>query len=334
MPKFLIIRLSSIGDIIQCMSIIGGIRQHFPDAEIHWLTRSDMADTVSIDRRIDKIWSFDKKEGFDGLRQISRQLKAEDFDYVYDAHCNLRSKVVKSILRCRVCHRPKIVVRRKNRFRRQLLFRFGVNCFQWPFIGVDSYRKPLKRWGITQFDDSFDELHFPAAICSKTSGYIGEGTITIVPSANWEMKRWPVSHWCRLVELLPDYRFVILAGPTDTFCEDIRAVAPDRVVNLAGRCSIMESSCIVSQSKIVISGDTGFLHSADQFKVPALALMGPTAFGFPARESSEVIALDMKCRPCTKDGRGECKDSVYRRCMVDITPECVAQRVQSILPLV
>ena len=70
MPKFLIIRFSSIGDIIQCMGIIDGIREHFPDAEIHWIARKDMSSFLAMDKRIGKIWAFDKALGLKGLLKI------------------------------------------------------------------------------------------------------------------------------------------------------------------------------------------------------------------------------------------------------------------------
>ncbi len=313
------------------MGIIGGIRRQFPDAEIHWVTRSDMTDTLSIDPRIDKVWSLGRKEGFDGLVKLSKELKAENFDYVYDAHLNIRSKIIRLILKLRLCHFPHFAIRKKNRFKRYLLFKHGINRFEWPFIGVDSFRKPLRKWGIKEFDDSFASYIFPEQIVSKFEGFADKNTVTLVPSANWEMKRWPVSHWQSLIKLLPDCKFIILGGPSDHFCEDIRAVAPERVVNMAGKSTIMESNYIVSQSWVVVSGDTGFMHSADLFRVPTIALMGPTAFGFPARTSTEVFNLKLDCQPCSKDGRGECKDSTYQRCMAEITPQRVAQRVQNII---
>ncbi|MFI3332724.1 MAG: glycosyltransferase family 9 protein [Rikenellaceae bacterium] len=315
------------------MGIVGGIRQHYPSAEIHWIARADMAETLSIDQRIDKVWSFDKGEGLKGLLSLCRTLKAERYDYIYDAHNNIRSTIIKLKLRSLFGHRPQIVTRSKDRLKRILLFKFGINRFEWPFIGVDSFRKPLRKWGINQFDDSYSDYRFTEAISSKFKDLVGAMCITLIPSANWEMKRWPVSHWRSLLELLPEYNFVVLGGPSDTFCAEICNAAPERAINMAGRSSIMESSYIVSQSKVVVSGDTGFLHSADLFGVPALALMGPTAFGFPARPTSEIFALDMKCRPCTKDGRGGCKDSLYQRCMVEITPQMVAQRVRLLLPV-
>ena len=90
MTKFLIIRFSSIGDIIQCMGIIGGIRERFADVEIHWITRKDMVGTLSMDGRIDKIWAFDKETGLAGLLKMAADLRKEHFDYIYDAHSNIR----------------------------------------------------------------------------------------------------------------------------------------------------------------------------------------------------------------------------------------------------
>ena len=332
MPKILIIRLSSIGDIIQCMSTIGGIRRWAPSAEIHWIARSDMAQTLSVDSRINKVWAFDKSLGLKGLLALADQLRAERFDYIYDAHSNLRSNVLKLKLCYRLTHRPRLVVRAKERFHRFLLFKFRINRFKnWPFVGAESFRAPLRKWGITDFEDDFSDWQFPAEFSKKFGDICSGRTVTLVPSANWAMKRWPVSHWRSLVELLSDCNFVILAGPADTFCEEIRDVAPARVVNMAGKCSIMESSYIVSRSKVVVSGDTGFMHSADQFGIPSIALMGPTAFGYPARATSHVMELDMKCRPCTKDGRGECSQLTYQQCLADITPQSVAQQIREII---
>ena len=95
MPKFLIIRFSSIGDIIQCMGIIDGIREHFPDAEIHWIARKDMSSFLAMDKRIGKIWAFDKALGLKGLLKIARQLREEHYDYIHDAHSNIRSNILR-----------------------------------------------------------------------------------------------------------------------------------------------------------------------------------------------------------------------------------------------
>ena len=157
-------------------------------------------------------------------------------------------------------------------------------------------------------------------------------TITLVPSANWIKKRWPVKHWQMLVQLLAEYDFILLAGPADSFCKEIEDAAPERVRNLAGQTSLLESCYLVAHSRLVISADTGFLHAADLFNVPALALMGPTAFGFPTGENSTVLEIPLPCRPCTKDGSGKCKLPCYQKCMTDITPQWVASEARKHFP--
>ena len=79
MNKLLVIRFSSIGDILQCMPAIGAFRASFPGAEIHWLTRSDMAPLLTIDPRIDRIWEFDRKDGLSGLLKTAFALRRAGF---------------------------------------------------------------------------------------------------------------------------------------------------------------------------------------------------------------------------------------------------------------
>jgi heptosyltransferase-2 len=332
--KFLIIRFSSIGDIMQCMSVTGGIKERFPDAEIHWITRADMAAIPRVDGRVNVTWEFDRKEGLRGLLRLARRLKAERFDYLYDAHSNLRSSILKAVLLSpleRILRRaPRHVTRRKERWKRFLLFKLGINTFDKPFRGALSYRKPLRKWGVTRFDDARPDWRFPPGFAARLDGLVPPGVITLVPSANWGMKRWPVAGWQELVRLLPGHRFVILAGPGDLFCEAIRAAAPDRVTNLAGETSLLESCYLASVSTLVIGADTGLLHAADLFRVPAIALMGPTAFGHPSSPSTRVIEASLPCRPCTKDGRGKCRRP--RTCMEEISPADVAAAALAIVP--
>ena len=222
MPKFLIIRFSSIGDIIQCMGIIDGIREHFPDAEIHWIARKDMSSFLAMDKRIGKIWAFDKALGLKGLLKIARQLREEHYDYIYDAHSNIRSNILRLKLLPWWSKGPHFTLRSKERWKRFLLFNWGINRFPWPFRGVVSYRKPLLKWGIDRFPDTYDDWYFPENFPEKLNSRIQAHTITLVPSANWIKKRWPVEHWKKLITLLSEYHFLILAGPGDTFCEEIR----------------------------------------------------------------------------------------------------------------
>lgn len=333
--KFLIIRLSSIGDIIQCMPVIDSIKNKFPNSEIHWFTRKDMTSILEMDKRIDKIWGFDRKDGFKGIINKAKELKNEKYDYVYDAHSNIRSNIIKFFLLPIIFRNrknpPYYTLRSKERFKRFLLFRLGINQFPKPYRGVESYLNPLKNWGMNNFTRNKHEWSFPIEYNSKFQEILNiEKLITIVPSANWEMKRWPVMHWKKLIQLLDGYTIVILAGPNDTFCEEIANIDNNRVINLAGKTSILESCYIVSKSKIVVSGDTGFMHAADLFNTKCIALIGPTAFGYPFGASVTILEKDLPCKPCSKDGRGKCKQNIWQKCMVDISPECVLEHIKMI----
>ena len=145
------------------------------------------------------------------------------------------------------------------------------------------------------------------------------------------MKRWPIPHWEKLIAIMPNQQFIILGGKDDLFCEDLKMIAPDRVQNLAGKLSLVESCALIKNSKLVISADTGLLHVADVLGVKALSLMGPTAFGFTTGTQIKTLEVALPCRPCTKDGRGTCSQEVYQKCMVDITPEWVAKEAQLML---
>lgn len=325
-PKILIIRLSSFGDIVQAMSVLAPLRAKYPTAQIDWLVRSDNVSILPCSTQVSKIWSFERKEGLKGLIKLALKLRAEGYTHVYDAHSSLRSRIVGHFLS------PAHFVRRsKERWKRFLLFKLRVNKFPWPYRGMHSFVGPLAEWGVTKSDSLIDHWQFTPEQIKKCETLLS-GTssfVTLVPSAAWPMKRWPEGHWKRLIEALPEVNFVLLGGPGDHFLADIKATGGERVLNLAGALSLAESCYVVTRSQCVVSADTGLLHVADLLGVKAIALVGPTAFGFPSNSQVEILEVDLPCRPCTKDGRGKCIQDVYQKCMVDITPSRVATRVRA-----
>lgn len=331
--KVLIIRFSSFGDIVQCSSVVELIRQKFPEATIDWVTRSDFDYLVKLNHDVTKVWSFDKKLGFKGLMDLAWNLRSENYDFVYDAHNNLRSNLLSFILRSRISHRPLWITRSKDRLKRILLFTFRINTFPKPFKGIHSYREPLVPMGIfPAFDEKLVTWDFSVAAKEKVAPFLNnKKAIVLVPSAAWEMKRWPLPLWKKLIEIMPQNNFVVLGGREDHFCEELKSIAPERVENLAGKLTLVESCALIEGSELVISADTGLLHVADVLGIKALSLMGPTAFGFTTGKQILTLEVDLPCRPCTKDGRGTCSQDIYQRCMVEITPDRVALEAQRLL---
>lgn len=331
--KVLIIRFSSFGDIVQCSSVVELIRQNNPNAKIDWVTRSEFVNLVELNKNVSKVWGFNRKAGLIGLFKFAFLLKKENYDHVYDAHNNVRSKILKFILKLRLTNRPDWITRSKDRFKRILLFKFRINLLPKPFKSMQSFMEPLKAWGLLPTGaDKVVEWNYPLEALNKVQPFLaGKPKVVLVPSAAWEMKRWPLEHFKTLVEIMPHHEFIILGGKEDTFCEEIKEVAPQRVNNLAGKLSLVESSALVSQASLVISADTGLLHVADVMGVKGLSLMGPTAFGFTTGKQIKTLEVDLACRPCTKDGRGKCSQTLYKRCMVEISPLIVSSEIRKII---
>lgn len=334
--KFLIIRFSSFGDVVQTLSVPSALKASFPGAEVHWITRKDMAPLLKNHPNIDKIWEFDRKAGLPGLIKLCLQMRKEGFTHIYDAHNNMRSRVISWILRPLgfLGVGPKFIRRSIRRWKRLLLFKFRINTFEMPFSGQRDLLEPLQSWGVSKKAPASPQIFPSEESRKKAQEVLGHflGAVALAPSAAFFLKRWPKEYWQQLILLCPDQRFVLLGGPEDSFIEDIKDVAPDRVLNLAGKCSLQVSSSVVSLSEALISNDTGLLHVAEQLGQKTIALMGPAPFGFPSRTSTRVLEIELKCRPCSKHGQGPCVNTFkYHQCLVDITPDQVAMELKLLL---
>lgn len=333
--KVLIIRFSSFGDILQGFTIPRIIKQNNSSMDVHWLTRQDFYDLLKSNSDVDRVIGFERKLGLLGLIKLALQLKNENYTHVYDAHNNVRSLIVRSILGLSFGNRPKILVRSKNRLKRFLLFSFHLNLFPRPFRGRVSFEEPLKKWGmIFEMHKTVAHFQFEDKHREKVDKLLlelnGKKWVTLVPSAAWEMKRWPIEHWQKFIDLMPeDFYFVFLGGPADTFIQELAEIAPVRTLNLAGQLTLTESSYLVTKSLWVISNDTGLLHQADLAGVHGLSLQGPTAFGFTTHPHLKTMEVNLACRPCTKDGSGKCSQKIYKKCMVEITPESIVQETRN-----
>ena len=333
--KVLIIRFSSFGDILQGFTIPRIVKENYSGTEVHWLTRSDFSELVKTNKDVDQVIAFDRKLGLIGLVKLALVLKNSGYSHVYDAHNNVRSLIIRTILRLAIFYKPLILIRSKDRFKRFLLFNFRINLFPKPFRGRASFETPLKNWGM-KFEQYKTVAHFDfppehrLKVDNILNNYAEKKWITLVPSAAWEMKRWPLDHWKKLVELLPnDFYFIYLGGPADSFIQELVDVAPERSLNLAGKLTLTESSYLVSKSKWIISNDTGLLHLADLAGINGLSLQGPTAFGFTTHPNLKTMEVDLGCRPCSKDGSGKCSQDIYKKCMVDISPASVARETDT-----
>lgn len=328
--KILIIRFSAYGDVVQTLSVPSALQNAYPHAEIQWITRADMIPLIQQHPCVKKTWSLDRKSGLKMLIKTALQMRAEKFTHIYDAHNNTRSRVVSFILNPLgfLGLGPQFVRRSLKRWRRFLLFNFRINKFEQPFSGQRDLLEPLAVWNVSKISPPAPQLFLDEKSRQAAREVLKswEQAIALAPSAAHFLKRWPVEYWKTLVLQQPQHKFILLGGPEDEFCQEIHAVAPERVLNLAGQISLLTSAAIVDQVPLLISNDTWLLHAAEQLGSKAIALMGPAPFGFPSRPQTHILQLELPCRPCSKHGQGPCVNKFkYHQCLRDISPEWVGE---------
>lgn len=304
--KLLIIRFSSIGDLTQSLSIPSFVKSYVPQAEIHFITRADLAPLLHNHPAVDRLWALEKSLGFSGLLEIIAKLRNENFTHIYDAHNNLRSALIRFLI-----WKPKKLVRPMHRLKRFLLIRLHINLFEKPFSGQRDLIKPLEKWNFKFRLPEAPQLFLDNDVRDQAEQILKSHSvdkfIALAPSATYDLKRWPIGFWQRLVQINPDKKFVVLAGPTDHFTAQLNE--EKNVINLTGLTNLLQSAAIVEKAQAVVCNDTGLLHFAEQLGKPAIALMGPAPFGFPSRASTRILEKELWCRPCSKHGQGPCKKS-------------------------
>lgn len=337
--KILLIRFSSFGDVVQALSVVSALKHRWPDSEIHWVTRSEFLPLIETHPDLSKAWSLDKKQGITGLLRLAQELQKESFFRIYDAHNNLRSLFIGlflqlgSVIRAQ---KPPVLLRRSiRRWKRFLLFNLRIDKFEKPFSGQRDLLEPLQAWEISKVPPHPPQLYLKETDLNRVQQFLplNKNYVSFAPSAAFELKRWPLTHWKELVQLWlfqnPDLHFVLLGGPEDTFIEEIVALDSSRIHNLAGKLKLAESAAVVNFSQLLIANDTGLLHVGEQLGHPTIALMGPAPFGFPCRrETTRILELDLECRPCSKHGQGPCRNPKYQWCLQGITPETVLREAQ------
>lgn len=337
--KILIIRFSSFGDVLQSLSVAGRFKESWPQSEIHWVTREEFKPLISTHPAIAKVWTLPKGAGFSTVWSLGGELERAGFTHVYDAHNNLRSHILSwrlgGFFRWRHwTGKQKFLRRSIYRVRRFLLFNFGWNLFPKPFSGQGALLEPLKAWDLPQHAPAVPQLFLDGQRFAEVQTRLPLGWsdyVALAPSAAFELKRWPLEYWAELIRQEKDLRFAVLGGPEDTFLRQLVAIAPDRVCNLAGSLSLSDSAHVVAHARALVANDTGLMHVAEQCGVPCVALMGPAPFGFPSRPKTEILELDLACRPCSKHGQGPCVNVEYHKCLRGIPPQRVATALRKLI---
>jgi ADP-heptose:LPS heptosyltransferase len=311
--KILVIRFSSIGDIVLTFHALRCLKEKHPNAEVHFLTKSTYKELLLASTFHDKTLFF---EG--DLKQTKGEIRKENYSHIIDLHNNLRTRLL--TVGISGVQLKRLV---KLNWKKWLLTRLKKNKLPNKHV-VDRYIDAFTDLDVKS-DHKNTAFFVPITFEIELNRYDlrKKSFLAIAMGAQYRTKKFPVASLIEVIESY-DLPIVLLGGHTEQ--EDskkIQAAFPQKkMYNLCGELSLLASASILSQAKTVLTNDTGLMHIAAMFDVPIVSIWGNTvpAFGMspyrPGNEKSvkihEVVGLN--CRPCSKIGYQECPKGHFK-CM-------------------
>jgi len=305
--KFLVIRFSSIGDILLCTPVFRLLKQKFPQAEIHFVTKSAFANLLNGNKNIDQVFAWENKSE-----------RAELYDNQYDAIIDLHSNLRSLLLKLRFWNVPHLTLKKKN-VSKWLFTLTKSNVFKVSHI-VDRYIDTLKYYEIK---NDFEGLDFVCESESNNIQNLPKNYICLVLGGTYLTKRIPQEKIIELVSKSTNHHFVLIGGKGEfELGEQIFKHFPERILNFSGKISIQESAIVLKNSKVVVSGDTGMAHLASALGKPIAMIWGNTDLGYGMgpvnRQNVEIqnfVVDNLSCHPCSKLGFDACPKGHFK-CML------------------
>lgn len=321
--KFLIIRFSSIGDIVLTSPVVRCLKKQYPEAEIHFLTKKRNIDLIEANPYVDKIYFLDQS-----LSATIKDLQKEKYDYIIDLHNNIRSFRVKYSLKAKPYSFNKLNIRKL------IYTRFKLNLMPKGHI-VDRNLDTLRHFNVTNDGQGLD--HFiPEADeypMSNLPEQFRNGYVALVLAGTYFTKRVPEIKYRQLI-LQSNLPFVLLGGKSEkVMAANIVAWNSGNVIDFTGKLRINQSASLVKNARLVISNDTGLMHIAAAFHKKILSVWGNTSpelgmFPYLPGDGSEILEVKgLPCRPCSKLGYHHCPKKHFR-CMNDIPEDRILDWVK------
>ncbi|GAB3507071.1 glycosyltransferase family 9 protein [Emticicia fontis] len=311
--KFLILRFSSIGDIVLTTPVIRCLKQQYPEAEVHFATKKQFKVLVENNPYIDKFFLLEGK-----LDAYIQTLKAEKYDYVIDLHNNLRTSIIKFRLG------KKSFSYNKLNFEKWLLVNLKINRMPEMHI-VDRNLKTVESLGVKNDNKGLD--YFIPSNQQVNLSNILEGDEPFVAYAiggQHFTKKLPVE---RIIELCNkiNKKIILLGGKEDEAAGELVVNAlGNKIYNACGKYNLNQSASILNQAEYLISHDTGLMHIASALKKRIISIWGNTVpeFGmYPYQTEFSIIEnKNLPCRPCSKIGYSKCPKGHFK-CMNELELE-------------
>jgi heptosyltransferase-1 len=327
--KILVVKPSSLGDVVHSLPFLNAMKTRYPEAEIHWVIAGGLKGILEGHPMIDELIVINKDDWKDlakagrtagELRKLFRTLRNERYDIAVDLQGLLRSGLITMATGApvRIGFEE---AREGSRFFYNVRIRGGRETH-----AVDRYLKIAGALGCSDRDAAFP---FPppkglSGEAAKISELPGEYAV-IVPGARWDTKVWPAVNFGRIAAALP-WRSIVIGGGVDAAkADEVVKESGGRAVSLAGKTNLGELVDIMRKAVLVISNDSGPMHIAAGFNVPVVAIFGPTSpeRTGPYGRGHIIVRSDEPCSPCF---RKRCEDL---KCMKGITVAKVLEKIDN-----
>ncbi|MGO9613375.1 MAG: lipopolysaccharide heptosyltransferase I [Dissulfurispiraceae bacterium] len=327
--KILVVKPSSLGDIIHSLPVLLALSQTFPDAKIHWVVAKGFEEVLEHHPMVAKLLIINKDqwkrkgkipETLLEMRTLLSELKNESYDLVIDLQGLLRSGLIAYATRA-----PLRIGFNEAKEGANLFYTHKVEGGR-NVHAVDRYLKIASTLGC----DS-QGVSFPLPLINDTEKIknlkkvLGEYAV-IIPGARWQTKRWPKERFGSLASML-NMKSVLVGSPSDAaIAHYIQTESKGKALSMAGKTDLKELISIIRGASYVISNDSGPMHIAAALGIPVIALFGPTnpVRTGPYGSNHTIITSEIDCAPCYKK---KCKDI---RCMSGISVEVVYNAVKTI----
>lgn len=328
--KVLVLRLSSIGDVLLATPFLRALRRAAPECEVHFAVRREYEDLLRDHPAVDRLITIDTAGGRRTLEEVNLAFARERYDAVFDLHNSYRTRLLRNGLS------QHTFVVNKRQFRRLALLRLKWNLYRADVPVPERYIETGARHGLVPDEHGLD-LYLGEDVAESAAAHMlqrgvpaDRPCIALCPGSRHFTKRWPDDHVRALVALLlahTDAHLLLLGDASDAV--DMPGLAdadPRRVHDLRGALSLLESAAAMDRCAAVLANDSALMHIATARRRPVVALFGSTVreFGFfPYHADARVLEVQgLACRPCTHIGRSRCPRGHFR-CMRDIAPDTV-----------
>lgn len=319
----LIIRLSSLGDILLSTPLVRTIKNKYPEVKISFLVKRQYADIFRLNPHISELLLYEPQK--DKMSNLTNELKKNKYDLVIDLQNNLRSKEITRSLN------TKSLKFFKHSFDKFLLVNFKIN-------NLKKTPQIPERYALTipglKLDDEGIELHTenkPSPLLEGKGKLIG-----IAPGSKHYTKMWSKHYYEFLGKLLgkSGYTVVLFGGKDDIqTCAEI-STNIEGSINLCNNDDLLQTAADMKRCLVIVCNDSGLMHAACAVKVPVLTIFGSSVkeFGFVPYKNKNLILENnsLTCRPCSHIGRRRCPKGHFR-CMLEISPEKVFETLMTLV---